>query len=176
LGLWLDRLGLVFEVLEVRTHLSLPVTVHHFPAPRSQEQESLMRFATLYARWWPGWGRVLIGAAGLFHACMAVVLVSFPFDQLLTEGTRPIFDLWSRYVWAAAFAVVAVGIAAVLRWRKPMLHGAVWLAVTFLFGAWLTPLTVAVLDGGGSPVAVVVLLFLYGLFFAGAISNALKQR
>lgn len=135
-----------------------------------------MRVAALYARWWPGWSRVLIAAAGLFHACMAVVLACLPFGQLLTEGTAPIFDLASRYVWAASFAVVAVGIAAALRWSKPWLHVLVWLAVTFLFGAWLTPLSLAVLNGGGSPVAVVVLLFLYGLIFGGAITNALNQR
>lgn len=135
-----------------------------------------MRIAELYTRWWPGWSRVLIAAAGLFHACMAVVLACLPFDQLLTEGTAPIFDLASRYVWAASFAAVAVGIAAALRWSKPWLHVLVWLAVTFLFGAWLTPLSLAVLNGGGSPVAVVVLLFLYGLIFGGAITNALNQR
>jgi len=135
-----------------------------------------MRVAALYARYWPGWGRFVIGASAAFHAALAVVLVTFPYEQLVTEGTRPVFDTWSRYVWAGSFAVAAVGLAAALRWRKPALHVVVWLWVTFLFGAWLTPLSLAVLDGGGSPVAVVVLLFLYGIFFGGAISNALRQR
>ena len=135
-----------------------------------------MRVAALYARYWPGWGRFVIGASAAFHAALAVVLVTFPYEQLVTEGTRPVFDTWSRYVWAGSFAVAAVGLAASLRWRKPALHVVVWLWVTFLFGAWLTPLSLAVLDGGGSPVAVVVLLFLYGIFFGGAISNALRQR
>jgi len=135
-----------------------------------------MRFVSLYARYWPGWGRFVIGASAAFHAALAVVLVTFPYEQLVTEGTRPVFDLWSRYVWAGSFAVAAAGIAASLRWRKPLLHAAAWLWVTFLFGAWLTPLCLAVLEGGGSPVAVVVLLFLYGLLFSGAISNALRQR
>jgi hypothetical protein len=175
LGVRLDRVGLVQPLFAVWAGRPLPVTVHRIPT-RHEDEVALMRVAALYERWWPGWGRVLIGAAGLFHACMAAVLVTFPFDQLLTEGTAPIFDLASRYVWAAAFTVAAVGIAAALRWRTPWLHALVWLAVTFLFGAWLTPLTLAVLNGGGSPVAVVVLLFLYALFFGGAVSNALRQR
>jgi hypothetical protein len=152
------------------------VTVSHLPTPRSPELEATLRIAAIYARLWPGWGRFIIGAAAAFHAALAAVLVTFPYGQLVTEGTKPVFDLWSRYVWAGSFAVAAVGLCVALRWTKPWLHALVWLWVTFLFGAWLTPLSVAVLEGGGSPVAVVVLLFLYGLFFGGAISNALRQR
>lgn len=135
-----------------------------------------MRVANLYARLWPGWARFIIGVAAAFHAVLACVLALFPYEQLLTEGTAPQFDLASRFVWAGGFAVVAVGIAVSLRVHKPWLHALAWVAATFLFGAWLTPLVLAVISGGGSPVAVVVLLFLYGLMFAGAISNALRQR
>ena len=135
-----------------------------------------MRFAALYTRWWPGWGRFLIGVAAACHAGLAVVLVTFPYEQLRTEGTAPVFDWLSRYVWAGWFGAVAVGIVVALRWRKPWLHAAVWLGVTFLFGAWMTPMTWAVLEGGGSPVALVFLLTVYLIFFAAAISNALRQR
>ena len=151
------------------------MTVTRLPY-RHEDEVALLRVAALYARLWPGWGRFIIGAAAAFHAALAVVLVTVPYGQLVTEGTAPVFALWPRYVWAGSFALAAVGLSVVLRWRKPVLHAVVWLWVTFLFGAWLTPLSVAVLDGGGSPVAVVVLLTVYALFFAGAVGNALRQR
>ena len=137
---------------------------------------ALLRIAALYERYWPGWARFIIGVGAAFHATLAAVLALFPYRQLLTEGTAPQFDLASRYAWAAGFAAVAVGIALSLRVHKPWLHALAWVAATFLFGAWLTPLVLAVVNGGGSPVAVVVLLWLYGLIFAGAITNALRSR
>lgn len=174
-GVLLDGLGVGESLRPLRPRRSVPVTITRLPY-RSEDEVALMKVATLYARYWPGWSRALIFACAAFHAALALALTLFPYDQLLTEGTAPVFACASRYLWASAFAVGSVGLCVALRWRKPWLHGLVWIGVTFLFGAWFTPLFAAVLDGGGSPLAVVVWLFLYGLFFSGAITNALNQR
>jgi hypothetical protein len=174
-GVLVERVEVGLPLRPMRPRRLLPVTVTRLPY-RGEDLEATLKVATLYARYWPGWSRVLILGCAVFHGALALALVLFPYDQLLTEGTTPVFALASRYLWATAFAVGAVGISAAMRWTKPWLHGVVWVGVTFLFGAWFTPLIAAVLDGGGSPLAAVVWLFLYGMFFGGAITDSLNQR
>jgi hypothetical protein len=159
----------------MRAHRSLPVTVSRLPY-RSEEQEALLRVASALSRLWPGVERALIFWCAVFHVGAALTLALYPFDQLLTEGTRPVFALASRYVWAVLFACGAAGVLAVLRWRRPAIHAAIWIGVFSIGGGWFAPMLLAVLHGAGAPMGLWVWFVLYGPFALGAITYALKNR
>jgi hypothetical protein len=121
------------------------------------------------------WDRIVIGVAALFHLAFALVLVALPYDQLLTEGTAPIFALAPPRTWSIFYALAGAGIAVILLWCRPAVHALVWVYVAALFGAWLVPLAAAVLHGGGSPVGLLVITTLYLLFGFAAVAHALKR-
>lgn len=112
----------------------------------------------------------------LLHAGELQALALFPYEQLLTEGTQPVFALASRYVWAGLSGLAAIRVWTVLRWRAPVVHAVMWIGVFAVGGAWFSPLLAAVLAGAGSPMAVVFWLAAYGPFALGAVSYALKNR
>lgn len=111
-----------------------------------------------------GWERFLHGMCVFFHGLMAVTLALAPLDQIYNAGTRPVFDLASRYVWAVAFAVVAVSLVLLRDTRRRGLLAAAWLLTVFLGGMWLTAFALAVSRGVGSAIGVVVWMTIYGIF------------
>lgn len=122
------------------------------------------------------WPRFLLGWCVLFHAATALTLATAPWHQLLTQGTAPVFELASRYVWAAAFAAAAALSGALLHRPRPVLQALTWLTVMFLGGVWLTAFSLAVWDGAGSALGVVVWPFLYGPWAVVAMRLGLGRR
>lgn len=122
------------------------------------------------------WDRFLLGWCAAFHLLTAVTLAIFPRDQVLTEGTRPVLELASRYVWAVVFAAAGVAVAWLLRPRRRAARIPVWAAVLGLGGMWLTAFFLAVLDGRGSALGVVVWPFLYGPWAIVAVRSSSGKR
>ena len=113
---------------------------------------------------WSGWERTLLQLCALFHVSLVAVMALLPYDVVDTEGTHPALQLLPQRVWAVVFAV-----AGVLVWRllHVCTHAAqmvTWFAVFVPAGAWLWPLALAVATGGGSPVLLVFVVFLYAVW------------
>lgn len=121
------------------------------------------------------WDRFLIGLCAAFHLGVAVPMALAPMDQILSAGTAPVFAIANRYVWAAAFLVAGITSTALLRWRTPAVQCLTWFTVLPLGGLWWTAFVLAVLDGRGSAIGVVVWLTLYGLFSVVAVRVALGK-
>ena len=126
--------------------------------------------------WWPGWERLLVGWCAAFHIAMALPLALAPQSQILNAGTRPVFEIASRYVWAAVFLAAGALSALVLSRRTAWVQMAAWLTVFGVGGLWLTAFALAVLDNRGSAIGVTVWPFLYGPWAVAAFRIALGKR
>lgn len=125
---------------------------------------------------WPGWERVLLGASVVFHGLIASALAFAPYDQIYNAGTAPVYDLAPRYVWAVAFTVAAAASTLLTIRRTTLRQALTWFTVLPLGGAWLTAFVLAVIDGRGSAIGVVVWLVLYGIWGLVAARIALGKR
>lgn len=123
------------------------------------------------------WQRFLVGWAGLFHAAVAFTLAGAPYWQILNAGTAPVFALASRYVWALLFAVAAASAVSMLLTNyRPALQMLTWLTVFPLGGTWLVAFALAVLQGHGSALSVIVWPVIYIPFALAAIRIGLGRR
>lgn len=125
-------------------------------------------------RW--DWHAFLVGWCAAFHGLVAVTLFLAPWPQIYNAGTAPVFALASRYVWASLY--LAAGAAATMQLRSPMgrWQFATWLTVFPLGATWLTAFTLAVLQGSGSALSIVVWPFLYGPWAVVAVRVGLGKR
>jgi hypothetical protein len=145
------------------------------PRP-TQEQSAVMIVAAWYSRLWPGWERFLLALCSLFHLWLAVTLAFAPTAQILNAGTQPVFELAPRGVWAAWFFLAGAAAAALLRWHTKTLQAVTWFSVFPLAFAWLSAFVMAVLDGRGSAIGIVVWSTLTLLWAPVAIRLALGKR
>jgi tryptophan-rich sensory protein len=159
-----------------RRELSGNAAVHSV-ADLDEQERALLKVASTFQRVQSfGWVRFIVAAAALFHATIAVVLITFPYQQLLTKATGPAFALASPPVWAFLFAGAAVSLVAL--WAEP----SQWFGWMVLFGtllvggAWFTTFFLAVVRDGSSPMALVLWLFLYGLFAPAIGARASGKR
>lgn len=131
-------------------------------------------------RWWQrfqfDWLRVIIGFCAAFHLGTAVTLALFPYDQIHNAGTAPVYDIASRFVWAALFLLAGVVSVVLLRRRTVRVQLAWWFTVAPLGAMWWIAFVLAVLDGRGSAIGVVVWLTLYGMFSVAGLRIALGKR
>jgi hypothetical protein len=148
-----------------------PVT--HLPRHRSDER-ALLEVVKTMRRF--NWERFLVGWCAAFHVATAVPLAFAPIEQILNAGTRPVFDMASRYVWAALFLVAALLSAYLLRNQSTVVQVATWLTVMPLGGLWLTAFALAVIDGRGSAIGLTVWPFLYGPWAVAGVRLALGKR
>lgn len=147
------------------------LTLHrHHPTP---DEAALLAVVQAWRRF--DWDRALLASCVAFHLILAVVLAIAPYDLVLTEGTRPVLDIASRYVWATVFLAVAAAVGSLHWMRSRLVHLAAWTAVTFLGGMWVTAFALAVLQGRGSAVGVVVWPFLYGPWVVVAFRSLGKR-
>lgn len=126
--------------------------------------------------YWPGWDRVLLAASVVFHGLVASAMAFAPYNQIYNAGTAPVYDIASRYVWAVVFAVAATtSLLLTVRGTLPRL---IFMAFTVLplGGLWWTAFVLAVANGRGSAIGVIVWLVLYGLWWIVAIRMALGKR
>lgn len=145
-------------------------------AHRPDDREALLAVASQLHRAWPGWERVLIVFCAGYHLAVAVVLTAFPYDRLLTEGTRPVLELLSPGWWSFLFFGGAVSAGLLLVRDSWLLQLVTLIGVLLLGGTWLTAFALAVLNGDGSPVLLAVWPFFYGPWFVLAIRIAQGKR
>ena len=150
----------------------MATVVHHH-----RDEDKALIIAVEHVRsWWPGWERLLVGWAAAFHLALSIPLAFAPLDQILNEGTRPVFEIASRYVWAAVFLITGLLIVSVLHWQNALVQWLTWVVVALVGGIWLTAFAVAVLNDRGSAIGVTVWPFLYLPWFVAAVRLALGKR
>lgn len=136
--------------------------------------------ARVVVRWWQriqfDWQRFLVGWCSAFHLLIAFTLACAPYEQIYNAGTAPVYQIANRYVWAFLFLLAGVLSAVLLRRPTTPVQLATWFTVLPLGGAWLTAFVLAVLDGRGSAIGVVVWPFLYGPFALAGVRLALGKR
>jgi len=134
---------------------------------------SVVRF---WQRYQFDWLRVLIGFCAVFHLGLAVTLAFAPYEQIYNVGTAPVYELANRYVWAAGFLLAGAASVVLLRCRTAGVQLAWWFTTAPLGGMWWIAFVLAVLNGRGSAIGVVVWLTLYGLFSVAGVRIALGKR
>lgn len=147
--------------------------------PRHREVEdpgALLAVARTMDRLKFNWERFLVGWCALFHVATAVPLALAPADQIVNAGTRPVFEMASRYVWAALFLLAGLLAASLLHWRTPLMQLLAWFTVLPLGGVWLTAFALAVSKGEGSAIGLTVWPFLYGPWAVAGVRIALGKR
>ena len=122
------------------------------------------------------WDRFLVAWCAGFHLLIAFTLTFAPYEQIFNAGTRPVFQIASRYVWAGIFLTAGLLALSLLRWRTTPVQILTWFVVLPLGGTWLTAFALAVLNGQGSAIGVVVWPFLYGPWAVAGIRIALGKR
>lgn len=140
------------------------------------DRETLLMVGRLVQRFQFDWLRVIVGFCSAFHLSLAVTLALAPYDQIYNAGTAPVYDLASRYVWAAWFLLSGVMSAILLRRRTTRVQLAWWFTALPLGGMWWLAFILAVLNGRGSAIGVVVWLTLYGLFAVAGVRIAVGKR
>lgn len=143
---------------------------------RPKPPEALLTVAHWYSRLWPGWERFLIGWSALFHFWMSLTLALAPYEQLLSQGTQPVFDLASRYFWAVAFLTCGLACTALLKWRGYLMQVVTWMTLFPLGGCWLTAFILAVINDRGNAIGIVVWFILYGPWIVAAARLGLGKR
>lgn len=135
--------------------------------PRSDAGEAPRRWS---------WDQFLLAWCSAFHLLVGFTLAAAPLGQVLTEGTRPVLELASRYVWAAVFTLVGLAVACLRQRVPPVLRIPIWALTLGLGAVWLTAFSLAVLDDRGSALGVVVWPFLYGPWAVLAVRHSLGKR
>lgn len=148
--------------------------VIHLPRHRTEEEGSLLEVVKTLRRF--NWERFLISWCAAFHVATAIPLAFAPLDQILNAGTRPVFEIASRYVWAVLFLAAGVLSVLLVRVQTTPVQLLTWLTVLPLGGIWLTAFALAVLDGKGSAIGLTVWPFLYGPWAVAGIRVALGKR
>lgn len=140
----------------------------------AREEQALLD--VVQQMWRFNWDRFLVGWCAAFHLAMSVPLALAPVSQIINAGTEPVFDLASRYVWAALFLAAGLLAVSVLHRPTPLMQFLTWITVLPLGGIWLTAFVLAVRAGEGSAVAVTVWPFLYGPWAVAGVRIALGKR
>jgi len=125
---------------------------------------------------WPGWDRFLLWSCAVFHAVIGFTLAFAPLDQIYNAGTRPVFEIGSRYFWAAWFAVAAGATVSLLHKRTTLTQLVTWFTVLPLGGMWWLAFVLAVVSGRGSAIGVVVWVALYVPWGTAGLRMALGKR
>ena len=127
------------------------------------------------------WLKVELGLISVFHLAAGFTIGVAPEQQVVTTGTRQLFMVWPelftvsdlRFIWAMWFVWAGV-FSAVLFYRVTLFTQlATWLTVAPLNFMWLGVLSIAVTQGGGSALGVVVWLVLLCWWATVAVRLAL---
>lgn len=147
--------------------------VHH----RRVAEEQVARTVV---RWWQrlqfDWQRALVWWCGAFHLGVAFTLAFAPYEQIYNAGTAPVYEIASRYVWAGIFTAAGLLCLLLLHRQTAPVQFMTWFTVLTLGGTWLTAFILAVLNGKGSAIGVVVWVALYSLPALAGIRMALGKR
>lgn len=141
-----------------------------------KDQEALMTVGRWMQQLQFDWQRFIVSACALFHLGVASALAAAPYEQIYNAGTAPVYEIATRYVWAAAFALAGLVSLVLLRRQSGLVQLAWWFSVLPLGGLWWTAFVLAVADGRGSAIGVVVWFVLYGIFSVAGVRIALGKR
>jgi len=122
------------------------------------------------------WLRVIVGFSAAFHLGTAVTLALAPYNQIYNAGTAPVYEIADRYVWAGWYLLAGVMSVVLLRRRTARVQIGWWLSTLPLGAMWWLAFVLAVWNGRGSAIGVVVWLTLYGLFAVAGFRIALGRR
>lgn len=115
------------------------------------------------------------GAA--FHLLFGITLALAPYQQIYTTASQPVLDMGSRYLWAALMLLGGVALLWLARDLRPR---ALLLATALIVipngAVWLAAFIVAVLEGHGSALSVVIWPALYGPVIVAMLRVGLGKR
>jgi hypothetical protein len=80
-------------------------------------------------------GPVPRGWCAAFHLLIAFTLAFAPYEQISTRARAPVYELASRYVWAACSCVAGLRATLLLRWQTALVQCLTWFTVLPLGGA-----------------------------------------
>lgn len=121
------------------------------------------------------WERFLIGTCCGFHTLLGFALLAAPVEQVYNAGTAPVFALAPRFVWGVLFLAAGLASGLLLRYRNPVSQFVAWLLVFPLGAVWLMAFALAVLQGHGSAISVIVWPALYGPWAVLAVRLGLRK-
>lgn len=110
-------------------------------------------------RWWARLDRVdaMLAVVTALHLLGAVTIAFAPTSQLINVGTRPAFQTLPRPVWAVLFLLGGVGALSLLVRVTVLRQLFAWFLCVPTQAMWAAASILAVLEGGGSAMAVVFL-------------------
>ena len=121
------------------------------------------------------WDRAQVVIVAGFHLLVAFTVLFAPVEQVVTEGTLPVFDLAGRAVWAPVFAVAGVSAALLARKVTLVRQLATWLTVMPLGFTWTGAFAIAVIQGRGSAIGLIVWPTLLAAWAISAVRIALHS-
>lgn len=121
------------------------------------------------------WERFTLSTCAGFHTLLGFTLLAAPVEQVYNAGTAPVFALASRYVWAVLFLAAGLASGLLLHYRAPLHQFIAWLIVFPLGAVWLAAFTLAVLQGHGSALSIVVWITLYAPWSVLAVRLGLRK-
>jgi len=89
----------------------------------------------------------LVAVVAALHLVAAFTLVAAPDNQLFTQGTRPVFDLFPPPVWFAAFLIGGLAAASLLFRVTGLRQVLTWITVLPTQTVWLAASILAVREG-----------------------------
>jgi hypothetical protein len=109
--------------------------------------------------WWPTWTRTrsMLAVVAVLHLVGAFTLAFAPRGQLINVGTRPAFAVMPPNAWAVLYLIGGLGCLSLLvRFTGPR-QFITWVTCWPAQLVWAASSVLAVLDGGGSAMAVAFL-------------------
>src|SRR5690349_6518074 len=104
----------------------------HVPRHRTPEEVALLEVVKKMRRF--EWNTFLVGWCAAFHILIAVTLAFAPYGQIYNAGTAPVYEIASRYVWAALFLFAGVSAVFLLRRQNLLVQCLTWFTVLPLGG------------------------------------------
>jgi hypothetical protein len=110
-------------------------------------------------QWWSRWTRTrsMVAVVAALHLLGAFTLAFAPRDQLINVGTKPAFAVMPPSAWAVMFLLGGMGAVSLLHAFTGPRQFFTWLFCMPAQAMWAASSVLAVIQGGGSAMAVAFL-------------------